>query len=319
MVVAFTMGGLYLGAQTFKAEYTSEIQTTFSACNFVNLLHLEGSWNLGELFSVEASTISIAHTSSERLVQDLQTFSNIEEENLPLALAVCGINLNLGRHTLFAGVRNVNEDYFTGDITSFYTNSSCGIFPTISCNHPIPNYPLSALGLHYSYRGKTLGVKASVYNGVGNNQLWGRNSLFQFRPREDGRAIFSEADYHTSRSHYYLGNAVYCRRGVCSTPWFYTEQTLNGRISLIAGYSHAFGRSIESIDFLGIGAHYRMKNAELGIFADQARFREISEWATELTCKVALSEHVEIQPIVHLILTGDHKNSVCCIRVGLKS
>ena len=29
---------------------------------------------------------------------------------------------------LFVGVRNVNEDFFTSDVTSLFTGSSCGIF-----------------------------------------------------------------------------------------------------------------------------------------------------------------------------------------------
>lgn len=93
-------------------------------------------------FSIEASTISIAKTREERLVDDLQTFSNIEEDNLPLALAVCGANWQINdKHSLFFGIRNMNEDYFTSPVTSFFTNSSCGVYPTISANYDIANTP----------------------------------------------------------------------------------------------------------------------------------------------------------------------------------
>ena len=88
-------------------------------------------------------------TRPERIINDLQTFSNIEEDNLPCAIAVLGYTRLVGNVTLFAGIRNLNEDYFTTPCMSLFTNSSCGIFPTLSANYPIANYPLAALCLDY--------------------------------------------------------------------------------------------------------------------------------------------------------------------------
>ena len=152
VVVALMTGGLHLHAQDFGVEYTTELQTNFQGCNFVNLLRLNAEIPISKSVTIEASTISIAKTRNERLLDDLQTFSNIEEDNLPLAIAVCGANWQINdKHSLFMGIRNMNEDYFTSPVTSFFTNSSCGIYPTISANYPIANYPVASVGMHYCY------------------------------------------------------------------------------------------------------------------------------------------------------------------------
>lgn len=102
---------------------------------------------------MEMASISIAETHERPLIDDWQGFSNIEEENTPLALAVLGIRWQLKKSFLFVGVRNLNEDYFTSPYTSLFTNSSCGIFPTLSVNYPIANYPLASIGIDYKYKG----------------------------------------------------------------------------------------------------------------------------------------------------------------------
>ncbi|MBQ0058219.1 MAG: hypothetical protein KBT20_11235 [Bacteroidales bacterium] len=113
LVMATLMtGGLHLNAQTVGVEYTTELQTNFSESNFVNLLRLNAELPIGKSLSLEAATTSVAKTRDERLVDDLQTFSNIEEDNLPLAIAVCGANWQINdKHSLFMGIRNMNEDY----------------------------------------------------------------------------------------------------------------------------------------------------------------------------------------------------------------
>ena len=58
------------------------------------------------------------------------------------ALAVLGYMHEWKEAHLFVGVRNVNEDFFTSDVTSLFTNGSCGIFPTIAASYPIANFPL---------------------------------------------------------------------------------------------------------------------------------------------------------------------------------
>lgn len=144
-------------------------------------------------FSIEASTISIAKTREERLVDDLQTFSNIEEDNLPLALAVCGANWQINdKHSLFFGIRNMNEDYFTSPVTSFFTNSSCGVYPTISANYDIANYPVASVGAHYRFESAigsnesngSIVFQSSLYNGKGSYHFTSCDNVFRFYPKD---------------------------------------------------------------------------------------------------------------------------------------
>ena len=50
------------------------------------------------------------------------------------------------RHSLFAGIRRIDEDYFCSDAHALFTNSSCGGYPTITFNYPVAIYPVSAMG-----------------------------------------------------------------------------------------------------------------------------------------------------------------------------
>lgn len=277
-------------------------------------------------FSIEASTISIAKTREERLVDDLQTFSNIEEDNLPLALAVCGANWQINdKHSLFMGIRNMNEDYFTSPVTSFFTKSSCGIYPTISANYPIANYPVASVGMHYCYDGSPIKVQASLYNGTGYNRFTGRDNVFRVCPKDDGVLGIAEVEYLNKRSSCFLGACMHYKsaviegayRQVGSTLWSYVEQKLTNRVSFIAACSHAFSWA-ECSDFIGFGGKYTTQNCELGIFSDMARFEEATEFATEFTGKYNFSSHIYVQPSVHALFTGHTFHTVALLRFGMK-
>ena len=117
--------------------------------NWLNLLRLNLNVPVfdGE-GTIEASTLHIAKTN-ETIIADWQTFSNIEAENNVAAIAVLGYMHEWQAAHLFVGVRNVNEDFFTSDITTLFINSSCGIFPTIAASYPIANYPFSGLTVYF--------------------------------------------------------------------------------------------------------------------------------------------------------------------------
>ncbi len=315
---ALMMGGLHLHAQTVGVEYTTELQTNFRESNFVNLLRLNAEVPIGKPVTIAASTISIAKTRDERLIDDLQTFSNIEEDNLPLAIAVAGVNWQINdKHSLFMGIRNMNEDYFCSDATSFFTNSSCGIYPTISANYPIANYPVASVGMHYCYDGAPIKVQASLYNGTGNNRFTGRNNVFRFCPKDDGIFGIAEVSYTHGNSHYSLGNAMHSNESTGITPWFYMEQSITSNLTLLAGYSHAFNKYAECKDFIGFGAHYLLGKYQLGLFTDYANYGERNEFATELTCRIPISEHIHIQPTAHFITYDSRLRSVAMLRMAI--
>lgn len=315
MVAGLTIAGLHLHAQDVGIEYTAELQTDFRHCNFVNLLHLNIEKAICKNVSLEASTISIAKTRQERLVNDLQTFSNIEEENLPLAIAVCGASWQMTHsQTLFVGIRNINEDYFTSPAASFFTNSSCGVFPTISANLPIANYPVASAGLHYRYQGRWVKTQVSLYNGTGYNNLSGHESVFRICPKEDGIFGMAEAAYTNNGCHYSIGTALHWKGGV--VPWIYAEQPIGRHLTLLAGCSHAFVRNSVCLDFMGVGVHCRWDKLQVGVFSDCATFGERGESATEITCKIPFSEHLHLQPTIHLITNQGTLRSVATLRMA---
>ena len=81
--------------------------------------------------------------------------------------------------SLFIGIRNVNEDYFTSPCTALFTNSSCGIFPTISANYPIANYPVASVGIDYKLNLNKWFLETSIYNGTGYRNLSGNRKLLE--------------------------------------------------------------------------------------------------------------------------------------------
>lgn len=299
-----------LNAQEVGVWCDAEMQTDFKGhSNYVNLLYLNADYPLNDHLHLSVASISILKSREESLLDDLQTFSNIEADSQPFTLALAGISWSpADKHTLFLGIRNVNEDYFVSPITSLFLNSSCGIFPTLSCNMDIANYPLASMGFHYSYSAPTFCFQVSTYNGQGYDRLTGSANLWRVSPHSDGLFFITQIDWKRSTRHYFAGAAQHTgSRGTASgrsALWAYTEQSLGDRISFIADYSHAFGHSSQCTDFIGIGGQYAWSKSTLGLFSDHASFRHDSEWATELTYKYDLSSLFFLQASCQLIHHG---------------
>lgn len=200
-------------AQSFSGEYTAEWQWDMKKeTNWVNLLRLNLSVPLFDgKGSLEAATIHSAKTNN-RIIDDWQTFSNIEEDNQCAAIAVLGYMHQWKSAHLFLGVRNVNEDFFASDVTSLFTNSSCGIFPTISASYPIANYPFSGLTVYFDVSRGGWTFKNSIYNGVGYNGWKHHDNPFLVRPEKDGVFNMSQLEYSDGGGCYYAGVAVHTHR-----------------------------------------------------------------------------------------------------------
>lgn len=117
---------------------------------------------------------------------------------------------------------------------ALFTNSSCGIFPTISGNFDIGVFPNAALGLHYAYEREDLHLQASLYNGVGHHHFTGSDNVFRFRPKTDGIFAMGQAEYRYRGSHYFVGASVHTRPSVQPTVWAYAEQALLPHLTLLA-------------------------------------------------------------------------------------
>ena len=294
---------------SFGVEYTGEIQTDFKRVRQANLLHLTAEIPLSKALSFEVGSLSIHSFNKELVADDLQGYSNINADDLPFALTVAGFNWQINdHHSLFAGIRRTDEDYFCSDGVALFTNSSCGIFPTLSFNFPIATFPEAAWGIHYKYDTEPLCLQASLYNGAGNHRFSGRNNVFRFCPQSDGIFAIGQAEYRYRDCHYYLGASLHTEPDVRPSVWSYAEQALAPHLTLLAAYGHAFGRDNVCNNFYGLGAKYGIKNTEFGLFTDYTNIDDIHEWATELICSHQFTDYLAVKPVLHILHTdGDTK------------
>lgn len=329
MVVA--VGGHRLTAQKLGLAYTTEWQADFRrGTNWVNQLRTDFTLSLGRQATFELASISVAKTRDGRLADDLQTFSNIEEENIPLAPAVLGLRWQTGRSSWFVGVRNLNEDYFTSPCTSLFTNSSCGIFPTLSANYPLANYPLASVGADYRLEWSGWTFESSLYNGTAYRKLAGRENVFRFCPRTDGLLSVTSVNYREHESGYYAGVALRSRvRGsdeegmegptahqVNCVFWGYVEQCLSPHCLLLLQYSAdpTAGNGCRRYAGGGLVAHLGV--SEAGVFADYADFSSEHEWAAELTWKMPCLKKGFLQPALHVINNSREHRVIGLLRFG---
>lgn len=310
---------------TFTVSYNGEIQTDFKKSRQLNLLELGAELPISRNVSLNVATVSFATTHEEPLIEDLQGFSNIDSENVVLALSVAGVTWRINdHHTLFGGIRRIDEDYFCSDAIALFTNSSCGGFPTITANYDVAAYPNASLGVHYAYENDNLTVQASLYNGTGHNRFTGRDNIFRICPTSDGVMALGQVEYRHKDSHYYLGASMHhddlggtADRKVRPTAWTYAEQSLYDNLTLIAAYSHAFSSDNACKNFCGVGANYTLGKAQLGIFSDYTRVDGVNEWATELTANINLTEYLSVQPALHIVDTDNHTKCVGLLRLGI--
>lgn len=199
-------------AQKFSGVYTAEWQWDMNKnTNFVNLLRLELDVPLWKGGTFEAATLHVAKTN-DGIIDDWQGFSNIEADNMFGGIAVLGYMHEWKAGHVFVGVRNVNEDFFTSDITALFTNSSCGIVPTIGSSYPIANYPFSGLTVYFDVQKGGWLFRNSLYNGVGYNGWKHGDNPFLVRPKKDGIFDMAQLEYSHDRGNYFAGVAVHTRQ-----------------------------------------------------------------------------------------------------------
>lgn len=327
-------------AQLFRGEYTTEWQWNLKRkTNWVNLLKMNLTlplWDHRGTF--EASTIHVAKTD-ESIIDDWQTFSNIEEENNRAAIAILGYMHEWRECRLFIGIRNVNEDFFTSEITSLFTNSSCGIFPTISASYPIANYPLSGLTIHFDVSKGGWVFKNSLYNGVGYNGWTHHDHPFLIRPKKDGLFNMSQLEYSYHSGHYFAGTAIHSRHfltdeeGNISSPeesisktscawWIYAEQSIWSAgetcVFCMIQYSENTDRENGCYRYSELGCAYKDRCNQCGLSGQYARFRQDSEYSLEVTWKRLLNKSLALQPTFQYITNGKGRfvlfsTRLCCV------
>ncbi len=302
-------------------DYTGEVQTDFKRARFVNLLQLHADIPFTRKLSLQLGSISTLATDNEYIVYSLQDYSNIDVffQNIHFAFTVAGLNWQINdRHSLFAGIRRTDEDYFCSDGLSFFTNSSYGILPTFTWNAPICTFPNAAVGVHYTYDQEKLRLQASLYNGEGNHELGGRFNVFRFCPKREDDGIFAlgQAEYRHRGNHYYLGASLHTQYYVQSTLWTYAEQALSPNFTLLAIYSHVIGAQVNCRNFCALGGKYNIKRFELGLFSNYTNVIGFDEFTTEFLCSYRFWKYITVKPVLHVITSDGETYCVGLFRMN---
>ncbi len=335
-IVAAVFGGRPLAARDFGLAYTTEWQTDFRGkANWINLLRADFGLSLTSALGMKAAAISVAKTKEGRLMDDLLTFSNIEEDNVPLALAVCGLEWQVKRSVFFIGIRNVNEDYFVSECTALFTNSSCGIFPTLSCNYPIANYPLASVGFDYKLTWEHWMLETSLYNGRGYSRFAGSQTVFRFYPRMDGWFSITSLNGWTDDGNYFSGFALYDgmpvadeggneeqavaaqKKELNATWWAYAEQKLSPCLSALVQYSFSTVRR-GCRQYAGGGLVLHAGTTTGGLFVGYAGFAACHEWACEATWHIPCLRRGYVQPALHWVRNPYGGGVVGLLRLGIE-
>lgn len=272
-----------------------------------------------------ARNLRLEKGQSQNIATDRQVFSNIQlDEQLPPTLSVWGISQQVGsRLMLFAGVRNMNVDYFTSEYGSLFTNSSDGMYPTLADNWQLANYPEAALCLHIEWHiSNDITWRHSLYNGKPSRHLGG---LFRFAPQSDGLVDITELNI---KERYRLGmlngwqpaNGEQQKRHITSLftnierPLY--QQNIEIRLLFESGYT--FGDNINTSAYFGAGIiskHLLKENDQAGVQIHHAIYTDKShETDVELTYRTPLNKHLYLQPAIHIIRTSSCYESIALLR-----
>lgn len=234
------------------------------------------------------------------------------------------------------GVRNVNEDFFTSDVTALFTNSSCGIFPTIAASYPIANYPLSGLTVYFDVSKGGWTFRNSLYNGVGYNGWKYHDNPFIINPKRDGIFNMSQLEYSWRGALYYAGVTLHTRRFVFDDEsemappdeavhktscawWVYGEQPVwksDGKtITCMAQYSENTCRESGCYRYAEAGGAYTDSLNMCGISGQYAQFCQDNEFSLELTWRRQLTKSIAIQPSFQYINNGNGNFTVLSTRL----
>lgn len=327
-------------AQSIDLVYISEVQYNLkSETNWCHLLRIDAACQIGERGCMELAINSIYKTRSKRIINDWQAFSNIEEENLLCGIAILGYTHCLGHSRLFIGVRNLNEDYFISQNMSFFTNSSCGIFPSLSQNYPIANYPLSGFCVDYKLEKENWILKSSLYNGMAYNGWQSDNHPFIINLNRDGIFGITEANYEIKNGNYYGGFAIHylptgnrdekqivrpiSKMKFCW--WGYMDQCLwktdKQELNLLLQYAENFSRESICKKYMASGMAWSAYSAQnklhqIGVISSFAKFKYGNEIACELTYRYCYNKNLCLQPTIHLIKNNEALHKIFLFRIS---
>lgn len=329
----------YVSAQTIDMTYTTEFQYNLrNRTNWCNLLQLEATCPIGANGRAAITLNSMYKLHAQRIADDWQGFSNIEENNLPCEIALLGYTHQFHKSEVFVGIRNLGEDYFKSPNMTMFTNSSCGIFPTLSYNYPLASYPLSGLCVDYAGTFGDWTVRGSVYNGKAYSGWRSDDNPFLVRFKQDGVFGLTETTYTTASGRYYGGFALHQRFGLLQENdgfnsssrtnvvwWGYVDQCLwkvpTQEVNLLVQYSQSAPKGNDCQLYAGMGATWsdfkeQKKRHEIGLFVLWADFKFGNEVAGELTYCYNFKYGLLVQPALHVIKNTDGVYTILMLRLS---
>lgn len=333
----FIISGGYVSAQdkplSYGASFISELQYNLSdktqdVPKWANLLALDAELKTDNLWKngmFKASFWSIRNSFDRPIAQDHLIFSNIDANTHPLLCSTLGYEHRLGKFMFFAGIRDVNLDYFTTPCDLFFTNSSAGITPTISLNYQASVYPMAAMGIHTEYAADKFVFMNSFYNnlkGVDENKVF----KFGFNPVKNGYVNFSQVQYAANSGIYYLGWVSEKTPGKTFRYSTYISAEKN-----IAQFNRSALRAASKIGFAPKKDHYcyayfgsglilsnLLENNDkdrLGFMIMYAKLQNDNELAAELTYVLEVLPSVYLQPALHYIKHSEMSEFLGLLRV----
>lgn len=338
--IIITTSALVASAQEFGVQYITEVQTDFEkSTNWMNFLRLDASLNIGKRGSIDFASIHTFKTLDRPVADDWQVFSNITNDNLAFGLAVLGYTHQFSDNfKLFAGVRNVNEDYFISDGTGLFVNSSHGIYPTIAENYPLGNYPLSTLGIHANWTlNDNWTVQGSLYNGVARQLFGPDHGLLDIR-KDDGILLMGDVNYHHDSklpSTYFAGvsyaNKIHGEEMTEDktnfTYWVYGEQSIyksgDSHVDLMAQFSQNLSVDFGCKRYMGAGVLlYNILTDKIdntfGINVNNADYDFGDETVLETTYSLQLTDHIGIQPAYQRIWNDGGSHNAALLRLNIE-
>ena len=338
--IIIATSALVASAQEFGVQYITEVQTDFEkSTNWMNFLRLDASLDVGKSGSIDFASIHTFKTLDRPVADDWQVFSNITNDNLAFGLAVMGYTHQFcDKFKLFAGVRNVNEDYFISDGTGLFVNSSHGIYPTIAENYPLGNYPLSTLGIHANWTlNDNWTVQGSLYNGVARQLFGPDHGLLDIR-KDDGILLMGDVNYHHDSKlpgTYYAGvsyaNKIHgeemTENKTNFTYWVYGEQSIyksgDSHIDLMAQFSQNLSVDFGCKRYMGAGVLlYNILTDKIdntfGINVNNADYDFGDETVLEATYNLQLTDHIGIQPAYQRIWNDGGSHNAALLRLNIE-
>ncbi len=333
-----TQSPLFCQRVKWEISATTEGQWNISdgKTGWCNLLEVSVETTLWRDARLETAAVS-TYSPGTPVAEDLQAFSCIDAgPDKAFRLIEAGIRQDVGdKASVYAGLRNIDMDYFTTPFTALFTNSSHGCFPVLSANFPLATYPLAALCLHAEYSPLPgLTFRESLYNGVADDRV-GRQ--FRFCPRSDGMFHIGGLSYHIGEEdlhhgYYAAGYALGSNPSETSAEktfnyalWVLVEQPLlhvgESRLGTIwqGGASPASRSACRYYWGAGlVWCDIPPRMTQVGLVVNRALYADGRETDVELTGSFPVCNHFTLQPAVHCINTNGNYTVAAQLRAILE-